>query len=83
MTNIKLIKKSNGIVDFIVLNYIFLGLVDGTVKFFDDLRWSFTVGLRQKVVQNYCYCCQYSEKQHYFEPALEAAVDDLRGDHCS
>ena len=45
MTNIKLIKKSNGIVDFIVLNYIFLGLVDGAVKFFDDFRWSFTMGL--------------------------------------
>ena len=83
MTNIKLIKKSNRIVDFIVLHYIFLGLVDGAIEFLDDFWGSFTVGLGQKVVQNHSYGCQDSEKQHYFEPTLKAAVDDLGRNHCS
>ena len=83
MTNIKLIKKSNRIVDFIVLHYIFLGLVDGAIEFLDDFWGSFTVGLGQEVVQNHSYSCQDSEKQHYFEPALKAAVDDLGRNHCS
>ena len=82
MVNIKLIKKSNRIVDFVVLHYIFLGLVCGTVEFLDDFRWSFAVGLGQEVVQKHCDGCQDSEKQHYFEPALKASVDDLGRNHC-